>query len=128
MTRKIFSTDSDFEKKAGYARAVVQDNWCFVSGTTGYDYTTMFMPPDIQAQTQNCLETIRQTLENAGFALSDIVRANYYVTNQSDAELVFPVLGRAFASIRPAATMIICELIRPEMLIEIEVTALKSKT
>jgi enamine deaminase RidA (YjgF/YER057c/UK114 family) len=88
----------------------------------------MFMPPDIQTQTQNCIETIRKTLENAGFSLSDIVRANYYVTNQSDAELAFPVLGAAFASIRPAATMIVCGLIRPEMLIEVEVTALKSKT
>ncbi len=128
MTRKTFSTNSDFEKKAGYSRAVVQDNWCFVSGTTGYDYTTMFMPPDIQTQIQNCLQTIRKTLETAGFSFSDIVRANYYVVNQSDAELAFPILGRAFASIRPAATMTICGLIRPEMLIEIEVTALKSKT
>ncbi|MDE0937884.1 MAG: RidA family protein [Mariniblastus sp.] len=128
MTRKTFSTDSDFENMAGYSRALVQDNWCFVSGTTGYDYTTMFMPLDIQTQTQNCIETIRQTLENAEFALSDIVRANYYVTKKSDAELAFSVLGKAFASIRPAATMIVCGLIRPEMLIEIEVTALKSTT
>lgn len=128
MTRKTFSTDSEFEKMAGYSRAVVQDNWCFVSGTTGYDYTTMFMPPDIQTQTQNCIKTIRQTLEKAGFSLSDIVRANYYVTNHSDAELAFPVLGKAFASIRPAATMMVCGLIRREMLIEIEVTALKPST
>lgn len=113
---------------AGYSRAVVQDNWCFVSGTTGYDYTTMFMPPDIQTQTQNCIKTIRQTLEKAGFSLSDIVRANYYVTNPSDAELAFPVLGKAFASIRPAATMMVCGLIRREMLIEIEVTALRPST
>lgn len=126
MTRKNFSTDSDFEKKAGYSRAVVQDNWCFVSGTTGYDYKTMFMPPDIQAQTKNCLETIRQTLEEAGFSLSDIVKANYYVTSQTDADFVIPILRKTFASIRPAATMIVCGLIRPEMLIEIEVTALKS--
>lgn len=128
MTRKTFSTDSEFEKMAGYSRAVVQDNWCFVSGTTGYDFTTMFMPPDIQTQTQNCIKTIRQTLEKAGFSLSDIVRANYYVTNHSDAELAFPVLGKAFASIRPAATMMVCGLIRREMLIEIEVTALKPST
>lgn len=128
MTRKTFSTNSGFEKTAGYSRAVVQDNWCFVSGTTGYDYTTMFMPPDIQSQTQNCIKTIRQTLKKAGFSLSDVVRANYYVSNHSDAELAFPVLGKAFASIRPAATMIVCGLIRPEMLIEIEVTAFKSTT
>ncbi|MFK7766358.1 MAG: RidA family protein [Mariniblastus sp.] len=124
MNRKLISTGSDFEKTAGYSRAVVQGDWCFVAGTTGYDYETMVMPDDVETQTRNCLATIEKTLTDAGFKLSDIVRANYYVTDVAYADRVFPVLGEAFGEIRPAATMIVCGLVRPEMKIEIEVTAL----
>lgn len=125
MSRKLLSTGSEFEKTAGYSRAVVQGDWCFVSGTTGYDYQTMTMPDDIQTQTENCLNTIRETLEKADFALGDIVRVNYYITHAAMADDVFPIVGKCFADIRPAATMIVCDLIRSEMKIEIEVTALR---
>lgn len=124
-TRKLISTGSPLEKLAGYSRAVVQGDWCFVSGTTGYDYKTMVMPADVESQTRNCLKTISSVLEEAGFELADIVRANYVITDQAYAELVFPILGEALGEIRPAATMIVCELCNPEMKIEIEVTALK---
>ncbi len=125
MPRRLISTGSAFEKTAGYSRAVVQGDWCFVAGTTGYDYQTMTMPEDVQTQTRNCLLTIAGVLEQAGFALSDVVRATYYITQAADADLVFPVLGETFSEIRPAATMIVCGLIKPEMKIEIEVTALR---
>lgn len=125
MTRKLISTGSPFEKSAGYSRAVVQGDWCFVSGTTGYDYNTMVMPESVADQTKNCLKTIESVLEEAGFSLSEIVRANYVVTDEKYADEAFPVLGEAFAEIRPAAMMIVCGLVRPEMKIEIEVTALK---
>lgn len=126
MTKKFISTGSDFERDAGYSRAVVQGDWCFVSGTTGYDYETMVMPDDVETQTENILDTIEQTLAEAGFSIQDVVRATYYVTRTEFANRVFPILGKRFAKARPAATMIVCELIRPEMLIEIEVTALRS--
>jgi enamine deaminase RidA (YjgF/YER057c/UK114 family) len=125
VTRKLISTGSPFERTAGYSRAVVDGNWCFVSGTTGYDYTTMIMPDSVEAQTRNCLTTIKATLIEAGFALEHVVRAHYYVTEAAYADLVFPILGEAFGDIRPAATMVVCGLIRPEMKVEIEVTALK---
>ena len=125
MTRRLISTGSPFEKTAGYSRAVVEGGWCFVSGTTGYDYSTMDMPQDVESQTRNCLDTIGRALEEAGFETADVVRAHYYITNAADADLVFPILGETFGDIRPAATMIVCELIRPEMKIEIEVTALR---
>jgi enamine deaminase RidA (YjgF/YER057c/UK114 family) len=121
--RKLISSGSPFEKTAGYSRAVVDGDWCFVSGTTGYDYATMTMPDGIEAQTRNCLRTIAAALAEGGFAMADVVRAHYYVTEKSHADIVFPILGEAFGEIRPAATMIVCELIRPEMKIEIEVTA-----
>lgn len=125
MNRRLISTGSDFEKTAGYSRAVVQGDWCFVSGTTGYDYQTMAMPKDVETQTRNCLATIQKALEEAGFLLTDIVRTNYYITDESYAERVFPILGESFGEIRPAAAMIVCGLIKPEMNIEIEVTAFR---
>ncbi len=125
--RRLISSGSPFERTAGYSRAVVQGDWCFVSGTTGYDYATMTMPDGVEAQTRNCLATIRKAMEEAGFALADVVRCHYYVTDASFADIVFPILGEAFGEIRPAATMIVCDLIKPEMLIEIEVTALRQR-
>jgi enamine deaminase RidA (YjgF/YER057c/UK114 family) len=125
--KKLISTGSPFERTFGYSRAVVQGNWCFVSGTTGYDYATMIMPDDVVVQTRNCLATIEKALSEGGFALSDIVRVHYYITDASYADLVTPVLGAAFGEIRPAATMVVSGLIKPEMKIEIEVTALKAE-
>jgi enamine deaminase RidA (YjgF/YER057c/UK114 family) len=127
MTRLLISTGSPFERTAGYSRAVVQGDWCFVSGTTGYDYATMQMPDDVVGQTRNCLKTISKALTDAGFSFEDVVRAHYYVTDVSYADIVFPILGETFGEIRPAATMIVCTLIRPEMKIEIEVTALRRR-
>ena len=125
MTRKLISTGSPFERTAGYSRAVVQGNWCFVSGTTGYDYAVMTMPSSVEDQARNCLATIGKALDEAGFSLRDVVRAHYYVTDAAFADLVFPILGDVFGDIRPAATMVVCGLIRPEMKIEIEVTAMR---
>jgi enamine deaminase RidA (YjgF/YER057c/UK114 family) len=121
--RRLISTGSPFERTAGYSRAVVDGDWCFVSGTTGYDYATMTMPDGVEAQARNCLKTVAAALEEAGFAMTDVVRAHYYVADISYPDIVFPILGEAFGEIRPAATMIVCDLIRPEMKIEIEVTA-----
>ena len=126
--RKLISTGSPFEKTAGYSRAVVQGDWCFVSGTTGYDYTTMAIPDSVEAQCRNCLATIAKALVDGGFAMADVVRANYYITDPAFVDRVFPILGEAFGEIRPAATMIVCGLNKPEMKIEIEVTALRRGT
>lgn len=124
MTRQLISSGSPFEKLAGYSRAVVDGDFCFVAGTTGYDYTTMIMPTDVTAQTYNCFKTIRSALEEAGFAMADIIRATYYITNAQDADAVFIVCGEHLGQIRPAATLlVVAGLYRPEMKVEIEVTA-----
>lgn len=123
MNRRLISSGSPFERQAGYSRAVVDGDWCFVAGTTGYDYTTMTMPEDAGMQTRNCLDTIEAALGEAGFAPADIVRARYIVTRHEDVGAVFEVLGAYFGEIRPAATMLIAGLIKPEMKVEIEVTA-----
>lgn len=109
----------------GYSRAVVKGPWCFVSGVTGYDYATMVMPAGVADQARNCFATIDAVLSQAGFAMTDIVRVQYTITDAALVDDVVPVLGAALSEIRPAATMIVAGLIRPEMLIEIEVTALR---
>ncbi|SDR30786.1 RidA family protein [Pseudovibrio sp. Tun.PSC04-5.I4] len=124
--KKLISSGSPFEKIAGYSRAVVDGEFVHVSGTTGYDYSTMVMPADVGAQTVNALETIKGALAEAGCSLSDVVRARYYVTDRNNVEPVFAVLGEYFGEIRPAATMVICDLIKEEMKVEIEVTARKT--
>jgi len=121
--RKLISTDSPFEAIMGYSRAVVQGDWCFVSGVTGYDYATMKMPEGVDAQARNCFTTIAKVLDEASFEMADIARVQYTVVNPALVEALAPTLGETLGEIRPAATMIIAGLIKPEMLIEIEVTA-----
>ena len=123
MTRTLISTGSPFEKIAGYSRAVADGDWCWVAGTTGYDYTAMAMPESVEAQTVNAMETIAKALKDAGFDLADVVRATYYITDAAMMDVVFPIVGRYFADVRPAASMIVCGLVKPEMKVEIEVTA-----
>lgn len=109
----------------GYSRAVVKGGWCFISGVTGYDYATMQMPTGIAAQARNCFATIDDVLLQAGFTRSDIVRVQYTVVDSAMVPDLVPVMGEVLGIIRPAATMVIAGLIRPEMLVEIEVTAFK---
>lgn len=123
MGVKRISTGSPFEKQAGYSRAIVDGDMVYVAGTTGYDYASMQMPADVSAQAENCFLTIKKALEEAGSSLRDVVRAHYYITDADHADAVFAVTGKYFAEVRPAATMIVCGLIKPEMKIEIEVTA-----
>jgi enamine deaminase RidA (YjgF/YER057c/UK114 family) len=124
MSRRLISTGSPFEKAAGYSRAVIDGDFAFVSGTTGYDYATMTLPADVTNQTRNCFKTIEAALKEGGFAMADIVRATYYITNATEADAVFAVCGENLGEIRPAATiLVVAGLYRPEMKIEIEVTA-----
>lgn len=123
--RKLISTGSPFEKTMGYSRAVVQGDWCFVSGVTGYDYSTMELPVSAVEQARNCFGTISQVLADAGFEMSDIARVQYTVVRRDLVPDVRPALEQFLGDIRPAATMIIADLIEESMLIEIEVTAFK---
>jgi reactive intermediate/imine deaminase len=124
MTRRLISSCSPFEAVAGYSRAVVDGDFAFVAGTTGYDYATMTMPETIEEQARNTLRTIARVLEEAGFALADVVRATYYLTDIADADRVLPIFGEFFGAVRPASTLVaVTALYRPEMKIEIEVTA-----
>jgi enamine deaminase RidA (YjgF/YER057c/UK114 family) len=124
MPRRLISTGSPFEKAAGYSRAVVDGDFCFVAGTTGYDYVTMTMPDTVEEQARNCFRTIARVLEEAGFALADVVRTTYYITDRADADRVLAICGEFLADIRPAATLlVVAGLYKPEMKVEIEVTA-----
>lgn len=122
---KRISTGSPFEATMGYSRAVVKGGWCFVSGVTGYDYATMTMPEAAIDQARNCFGTIGAVLDQAGFTMEDIVRVQYTVVDAMVVEEILPALAEALGEIRPAATMVIAGLIRPEMKVEIEVTAFR---
>ena len=124
MPRRLISTGSPFEKAAGYSRAVIDGDFAYVAGTTGYDYATMTMPADVTSQTRNCFKTIEAALKDGGFAMADVVRATYYVTDVKNADAVLAVCGENLGDIRPAATiLVVASLLKPEMKIEIEVTA-----
>jgi len=111
------------EKAAAYSRAVRQGPFVHVAGTTGYDYENMIMPESVAEQARNCFKTIETSLQKLDASLNDIVRANYYVTNAAYFDEVAPVLSEFLSGINPAATMIVCGLVKEEMKIEIEVTA-----
>lgn len=123
MTRRLISSGSPFEKQAGYSRAVVDGTYVHVAGTTGYDYASMTMPEGVQAQTRNALATIASALEKAGSSLQNLVRVRYYVTERAYADELFMVTGKVLGDIRPAATLLVCDLLNDEMLVEIEATA-----
>src|ERR1700759_1215904 len=124
MSRRLISTGSPLEKSVAYSRAVIDGECAFGAGTTGYDYTTMTMPSDVTSQSRNCFKTIEAALQEAGFAMADVVRATYYLTDVGDADAHLAVCGEALADIRPAATLlVVAALLKPEMKVEIEVTA-----
>ena len=123
MARRLISSGSTFEQEIGYSRAVVDGEWIFVSGTTGFDYAAMTISDDIVEQTEQCFRNIRQALTDAGAGLEDIVRVRYIVPDGSQFKQCWPVLRKYLGTIRPAATMISAGLADPRMRIEIEVTA-----
>lgn len=121
--REWIESGSTFERDIGYARAVVDGNWIFVSGTTGFDYAAMTIAPDVVAQAEQCLKNIGAALAEAGSGFADVVRVRYIFPDAADFQPCWPVLRRYFGPVRPAATMIAAGLADPRMRIEIEVTA-----
>jgi enamine deaminase RidA (YjgF/YER057c/UK114 family) len=125
MARRLISSGSTFEAQIGYSRAVIDGDWIFVSGTTGFDYSTMTMPEGLLEQTELALANIEAALGKAGASLRDVVRVTYILPKGDEFPQCWPVLRKYFGEIRPAATMISAGLVDPKMRIEIEVTALK---
>ena len=125
MTRRLISSGSQFERDIGYSRAVVDGEWVFVSGTTGFDYATMTISDDLLAQTEQCMKNIQAALRQAGAELADVVRVTYVVPNGARFPECWSILKKYLGEIRPAAMMICAGLADPRMQIEIEVTARK---
>ncbi|MCU0975710.1 MAG: RidA family protein [Steroidobacteraceae bacterium] len=123
MTRRLISSGSPFERDIGYSRAVVDGDWVFVSGTTGFDYATMTISSDVAVQAEQCFRNIEQALSQAGATLADVVRVTYILPQAADFPACWPVLKRFLGEVRPAATMISAGLADPRMKIEVEVTA-----
>ena len=125
MSRTRVSSGSTFEDLMGYSRAVVDGDWVFVSGTTGFDYSTMTIAEGVVEQTEQCLKNIEAALVQAGATMNDIVRVNYVVPDAGEFPMCWPTLRKYFGEVRPAAMMISAGLADPRMKIEIEVTARK---
>lgn len=123
MARRLISSGSSFEREIGFSRAVVDGEWIFVSGTTGFDYGTMTIPDSLTEQTEQCLRNIQAALGEAGASLRDVVRVTYILPRGEDFPQCWPILRKHFGEVRPAATMISARLIDPRIQIEIEVTA-----
>ena len=126
MERKLHSSGSPWEARAGYSRAVVQGDWCFVAGTTGPDPETGDFPTDVVLQARNALGHVERALDATGFSFADVVRVVYYVTEPGHMDALCPVFAEVFGDVRPAATYLeVAGLAAPEMTFEVEVTALK---
>ena len=127
MPRQLISSGSSFEKSIGYSRAVIDGDWVFVSGTTGFDYATMTISDDAVAQCEQALKNIEAALKQAGSSFADVVRVHYLMTDAADFERCWPAMGKAFGEVRPSCTAMVVGLVNPRMKIEIEVTALKRR-
>lgn len=125
MTRKQISSGSRFEAEIGYSRAIVDGDWIWVSGTTGFNYETMTISEDVAEQAEQTLRNIKAAMEQAGFSLDDVVRATYIFPDAADFVRCWPVLRRYLGKARPAATAIVAGLVDRRMKIEIEVTGKK---
>lgn len=121
--RRRISSGSSFEQTAGYSRAVVDQDWVHVSGTTGFDYASMTISQDLLAQTEQCFANLSAALAQAGCTLDDVVRVRYLLTDARDFEPLGCVFGKYFARARPAATAMVVGLVDPRIRIEIEATA-----
>jgi enamine deaminase RidA (YjgF/YER057c/UK114 family) len=127
IERRVISSGSTFEEEIGYARAVVDGDWVHVSGTTGYDYTTMTIADDVVEQAQQSLRNVEAALTEAGCGFADVVRVRYLLPNREDFRPCWPVLRARFGEVRPAATMLVCGLADPRMKFEIEVYARRTR-
>jgi enamine deaminase RidA (YjgF/YER057c/UK114 family) len=125
MTRRLISSGSTFERDIGYSRAVVQGDWIFVSGTTGFDYATMTLADGVVAQAEQCFRNIEAALAQANATLADVVRVNYILPDADEFPECWPVLRKYLGEVRPAATMISAALLDQRIRIEIEVTAMR---
>ena len=128
MNRRFISSNSIFEESIGYSRAVIDGNWLFLSGTTGFDYSTMNISHDILQQTEQCFQNIQQVLDEAEFHWHDIVRVRYILPNREDFESTWPIIKKYLGQTKPASTMIVAGLADPIMKIEIELTAYRTSS
>ncbi len=128
MARRLISSGSRFEKLAGYSRAVVEGDFVFVAGTTGFDYAADSIAEDLGEQTRQCFANIAAALKEADSSLADVVRVVVYLARRDYFPLVAEIMGEHLGDIRPANTTVVAELIDPRIKLEIEATAKRRST
>jgi enamine deaminase RidA (YjgF/YER057c/UK114 family) len=128
MSRSYINHNTAFENDGAFSRVVVQEPFCFVSGTTGYDYTAMELPPSLAQQTNNCITNIEACLNEAGFRFQDIIRATYILADMKDADPFFAIIRPKFLHVKPAIQLFQARLYKPEMRVSIDVIACRCST
>ena len=103
MARQLITSGSSFEQEIGYSRAVVDGDWIFVSGCTGFDYATMSIADDLAGQTEQAMRNIESALTQAGASLQDIVRVLYVIVDAGEFSQCWPVLRKYLGEVHPAA-------------------------
>jgi len=123
MDRRLISSGSPFEADIAYSRAVVDGDWIFVAGTTGFNYATMSLSDDVVEQAEQAFRNIDAALRQARSSLADVVRVTYILPDADEFPRCWPIFRKYFGDVRPAATMISAGLVDKRLRIEIEVTA-----
>ena len=123
MERRHYSSGSSFERAIGYARAIRVKDIVFVSGCTGYDYSTMTISTDVVEQCEQCFRNIETALQEVGATMRDLVRVTFILPDAADFEACHETIRSHIADAQPAATMLCAGLANELMKIEIEVTA-----
>jgi enamine deaminase RidA (YjgF/YER057c/UK114 family) len=124
LSRMNVPTSAPWAATVGYSRAVRVGNQVFVAGTAPVAPDgSIVAPGDPYRQAQRCLEIIAQALNDAGASVNDVVRTRMFVRSPDDWEEIGRAHGEVFAHVKPVTTMVFCDFISPEMLVEIEADA-----
>jgi enamine deaminase RidA (YjgF/YER057c/UK114 family) len=126
MTWQTLSSGSSFEQQAPYSRAMFDDEWVFVSGTTGFDYATMIISDDVGEQARRTWKNIADVLEKAGSNLEEIVQFLLIFPNREDLSVIGQVMKEVLPH-KPTGTAICANLVDPRIKIEIQVTAKRKR-
>lgn len=123
MKRQLVRTASPYEVSESFARAVVVDNWVYVSQCAGIVYDTQELPTTVEGQTNQALDNVENALRAAGASLADVVRRMVIIPNVDDAAQIMGIVGERFRGLNPSNVVFCSPLGAPQYLLEIEVTA-----
>lgn len=121
--RYLHSTSTKYEFQFGYSRAVRHGKVVRVAGTAGLTEDGQVISDDVVDQMRRALEIVKDSLEDLGAHMGDVIMTRIYVRDVHDIDRVAVVHGEVFRDIRPATTIVKVDFIDPHILVEIEAEA-----